>query len=167
MFNPKALLLINNNKTQIRKLNIFGEETVCSNNNINLSLFKFFQSFILLFFTTKTTKYININRIVIKSLCKISIMLLSKDCCWYQNSYLFMIFNRFESSSHSYLCLTKTNIANKQTIHRFVVFHVMLDFHNRTQLVFCFNIGKIVIKFTLQVVIWRKGKSLQLTTFRI
>ena len=76
MLDTKSLFLINNHQAQISKHNIFRQNTMCSNQNINLTVFQFFKCCSLLFFTSKATQHININCKILESFLKIRIVLL-------------------------------------------------------------------------------------------
>ena len=77
MFDTEPLLLINHDEPKIRKFHIFRQETVGSNQNIDLAFFKFFQSFFLLSTTPETTQDIDFYWKGLEAFFKIGIVLLS------------------------------------------------------------------------------------------
>ncbi|MNC52230.1 hypothetical protein D3C75_1015650 [compost metagenome] len=79
-------------------------------------------------------------------------MLLCKYRCWYQYCNLLPFDCRLESCTDGYLCFSISNVAAQKTVHRASLFHILLDFFNRTDLVTRFLIWKHIFKFLL---LWR------------
>ncbi len=69
-------------------------------------------------------------------------MLLSEHCSRYQNSYLFVIHNRLEGGTQSYLCLAIAHIPTDEPVHGLSFFHVLFNRRDCLNLVRCFHIRK-------------------------
>ena len=68
-------------------------------------------------------------------------MLIGQHCRRNQHGYLLGIAGRFESSTHSYLCLSKANIATNESVHRLGALHISFYILRRLQL-----IGRVFIE---------------------
>ena len=80
---------------------------------------------------------------------EIFVMLLGKNRCWYQNGRLFSIHDRLKDRTHGYFRLPVSNISDKQTVHRFILLHVFLNFRHTSQLVLRLRVRKGLFEFLL------------------
>ena len=76
-------------------------------------------------------------------------MLLGENRCRNKNSCLLPVHYGFKDRTHGYFCLPVSNVAYKQTIHRFVLLHVFLNFLHTSQLVLSLRVRKGLLEFLL------------------
>ena len=76
-------------------------------------------------------------------------MLIGQNCRRHQYRGLHTVCHTFEQCPRGDLGLAKAHISAKQTIHRKRLFHVLLDFLDRAQLIAGFLIGEGILKLLL------------------
>ena len=76
-------------------------------------------------------------------------MLKRKNRCRHKDCTLFAVGNALERRSESNLCLTESDIAAKQSIHRVRLFHIVLDFLYTSELI----IGLFIFKTTFKIIL--------------
>ena len=124
MSHTETLLLINDQKTQIFKLQILRKHSVGTDYNVHHTFSQVFQCLFLLGWGTETAQHINAHRKILHSLDKSIIMLLSQNGGWYQIHHLFAVLNCLKSCPQGDLCLSVTNITTDQPIHDLTAFHI-------------------------------------------
>ena len=124
MFDTKALLLINNNETQVLKLHIRREQPVGTNNDIDAAGrqtsnrgFYFTRSF-------KSREPGKVDRKTGVSLTESIHMLGYQESGGNQDSYLFPILDCLKSRTHRDLSLSVPHIATDHSVHRDRALHV-------------------------------------------
>src|SRR6516162_4693911 len=92
----KLLLLIDDEQAKVFILDFLTEQSMCPNNDVNLTVLHLSNSFFFFLSRFKTIDVVNSNREVFKPVTKSFIMLESKNSGRHQNSYLFSITNGFK-----------------------------------------------------------------------
>ena len=86
-------------------------------------------------------------------------MLLGQDRRRHQQCHLLPGAHRLEGGSHGEFGLAVTHISAHQAIHRFWLLHVLLDRHDRLELICSLLEGEGILEGKLCCIIRRKGKS--------
>ena len=149
MCHAKTLFLINDQKSEIFKLYIFRQDTVCPDQDIDQTFLEICQRFLLFCRCPETAEQIHPHRIIFHPLHKIIIMLLCQDRCRHQKYNLFALLCRFKCRTDRHLCLTISDIAADQSVHDLIAFHIFFDCFDRFQLIIRLFKWKGLFKFFL------------------
>ena len=167
VFDPKALLLIHNQQTQIIELYICRKQAVRTNNNIDFSFKETFQNNFLFCIGPEAADDLNDEWCIFKAFDERFVMLLSQNCSWYQDSDLFFLLCSFECTAHGNFSFSKTYIATDKSVHWQLCFHVLLDRPYYFLLIRSLLKRKAQFKFTHFMIIRSKGKTLPCFAFSI
>ena len=110
----------------------------------------------------ESRQQIHSDREILHSLYKCVVVLLCQNCSGHQIHHLFPLLYRFKSSADCNFSLSIAYISTDQTIHDLVTFHIRFCGFNGCQLVFCFLIGKHLLKFSLPYCIFSESISFRL-----
>ena len=163
----ETLFLVNNQKAQILKLDIFRQYPVCADQNINLALFQILKCPSLLCRCAKPAQQVNPNREILHSLGKCIVVLLCKNCSRNKEYNLFTVLYRLKRRSYCDLCLPIAHISANQTIHDFAALHILLDCINCSQLVLSLFKRKHLFEFPLPDTVSAESIPICLLTDRI
>ena len=98
---------------------------MCPDDDVDFTIFQFFDNLFLLTNTSKPAHHINVHRVIAKTLTEGREMLLCQNRCGDKYRYLFFIENHFERSTHSHLGLTVSHIATNQPIHGLLLLQIL------------------------------------------
>ncbi|MNW53341.1 hypothetical protein D3C74_308990 [compost metagenome] len=122
---------------------------MCANNYIYRALANPFNRLVLLLAAAESAEYLDVKRIVGKTLAEGLIMLLGQNSRWHQYRNLFAFNRRFKSGTDRHLSLAVANVTAQQPVHWPVLLHVLLDFLNRPQLIARLLVGEHLFEFPL------------------
>ena len=162
VFYAEPLFFVYNRKAQILKNDVFLNQSVSSDNNINFSIGQLTDDFLLLLWGTKTGENLDVDRKPIKPFTEGLIVLPGQDCRGAENCTLLPVHYTFESSPHGDFGFAKSHIAAEYPIHGMRTFHIRLDFFNGFQLIISLNIGKPLLKVRLPFGVLGKRKTRRL-----
>ena len=149
MCNPETLFLINDQKSQIFKLHIFGKDSVSSDDHIHLTLFQIFDGFFLLCRSPETAEQFHAHRKLFHSLDKSIINLLRQNRCRRQIRHLSALLHFLESRTQGNFCFPIADISADQTVHDLRALHIPLGIFNGAELILCLLIRKHFLKLSL------------------
>ena len=145
----EALLLVDDEKAEIFKLDILLQQPVCADNEVALAGFEIVKSFIDLRRRSESAQYLDRHREAEKTLHGGLIMLLGKHRRWHQNCRLPVIKNALHDSAQCDLGLAVADIAAQKPIHRHARLHVGLDLAYAAELIVRFRVAEVILKFAL------------------
>ena len=145
----EALLLVDDQKTQILELDTLLQQFVCADNQIHLAGSQILQSAVLLGRGAETAEHINGHRKTPETADSGLIMLLGKYGGRHQNCCLLAVHNTLHNGPQSHLGFAEAYIAAQQPVHWCGRFHIGFDVCNAPKLVIGFGVGEIVLKFQL------------------
>ena len=131
----EALLLIDDEKAQVFKLHILGQQPVGPDDDIHHPGLQASDGFIHLRLCAETAQQADLHRIVLHPLGKCVVVLLGKDRCRHQHGDLAAFGHCLESGTDRNLCLAVPHIAADQAVHDLRGLHVFLGVGDRLQLV--------------------------------
>ena len=145
----KALLLINNQKSQIFILHIFGKHSVGPDHDIHQTFLQVLNGFLLLGRCPETAQQIDPYRELFHSLHKRVVMLLCKNGCRHQINNLPALLHSLECRTYRHFRLSVSHVTTDQTIHDLAALHIALCILNGFLLVFRLFIGKKFLELFL------------------
>ncbi len=158
----KALLLIDDEKSQVLELHPVGEELVGSDHDVYRAVRKTFQDLCRLRRRAEAREQLNVHREVLHPLQERVVVLLGEDCRGHEHRHLAVILHRLKGGPQGDLRLAKAHIAADQPVHDPVRLHILLRVCNRIQLVLGLLVGEHLLKLPLPDGIRREGVSLLL-----
>ena len=161
------LFFINNQQSQVFKLDVFSQDTVSTYQYIDIPLLQSFQHSFRLCGRTCTAQIFHPARQSFQAVAECLEMLVSKHRSRHKHSHLFIIGNRLEGRTDGNLRLSKSHIPTDQTIHRTITLHIRLDINCRFALVRRIFINKGSFQLTLQETIRTIREALFLAALRI
>ena len=167
MSHAETLFLINDQKSQILKLNIRRKDPVGPDDNIHLPLAQILHRFLLLRRRAEAGHQINPYRKVLQSLGKGIIVLLGQDGGRHQKRHLLPVLDSLKRRPYSYFCLSIAHIPANQTIHNTVAFHILFRSRNGGKLIIRFLKGKAFFKLLLPYRIFGKRIAFLLLPYGI
>ena len=118
VLDTKALFLVDDQKAQILKSDIFLQKTVGTDNDIDIAFFEPFKGFFLLFGGAETGQHLDRNRIIFQPLAESFVMLLGQDGGGHEDADLLAVQRRLERPPQCNLGFTIADISADQSIHR-------------------------------------------------
>ncbi len=132
--------------------------------NIDHTLLQLLKDFFLLLFTAKPREHFHGKRKFLKAFFEAVIMLTGQQCRGYQHNGLFAFSCTFKDRARRHFRFAVTDITAQQTIHRYILLHIRLDFPNAPQLIFRFDIREAVFEFSLPDGILAEGVPFECLT---
>ena len=117
MGNAKALLLVDDEQTQVLERHVVRQKTMGANYNVRTTLHQEVHYPLLLLPGEEAGKHLNGDGKGLEPLCKGLVVLLSQNRGRYQHGDLFAIHDCFEGGPHRDLGLAIAHIAADQAIH--------------------------------------------------
>ena len=124
MSHPKPLLLINNQKTQIFKRNVFRQNPVRPDQDVHDSPLQVLHCLFDLGASAKATHQIYPNWKILHALHKIVVMLLRQNRSRDQIGHLFALLDRFKRCTDGNFRFAIAHVPANQAVHNFSTLHV-------------------------------------------
>ena len=140
---------------------------MCSDNDIDLTLFKLLYRLFLLRRTSKTTHQIHIHRKILHPLRKRIVNLLCQNGCRSKIRYLLAVLHRLEGCTDCNLRLAVANIPANQSVHYFMALHISLCGFNCKNLILSLIKREKLLKLSLPYRILAEGISVLLLTLGV
>ena len=157
MRDAEPLFLVDNRKPQILEVDVFGDQPVGTDDNVNQSALQLVHDLLLFLGGAEPGKQFDIDREVAHPGDQRLIMLPGKNCRRAEYRTLFAVQYTLESSPQCNLGFPKSNVAAQQPLHRNRAFHIFLDLMDTAQLIVRLLILEMVFKIPLHFVIRRKS----------
>ena len=167
MVNAEALLLVDNKKSELTRLNVIRQDPVGSDNDIGNTVFYILQRLLHDRCRNVSGKKHNLQRRIADTLFEVVIVLLCKKCRRREHECLPSVLYAFVYCSKSNFRLTESYVAAQKSIHRDLAFHVALYVLDRSELIVSLDIREILFEFCLPDVIRSACKTLVRTADRI
>ena len=142
MLCSKAVLVIDDQQTQVSKFYVLGKKSLGADDQIKFARFQLFYDLFLLVSASKSGKEADANTQGPKSRLEGEVVLIRQDCGGGKNGNLFVVVGGLERRPNGNLCLAKTDIATHEPIHGLGNFHILLNVIVSLQLIHGFVIGK-------------------------
>ena len=137
---------------------------MCSDNDIDLTLFKLLYRLFLLRCASETTHQIHIHRKILHPLRKRIINLLRKNSCRSKICHLLAVLHRLEGRTDCNLSLAVAHVTANQSVHYFMALHISLCGFNCKNLILSLIKRKKLLKLSLPYRILTEGISVLLLT---
>ena len=137
---------------------------MCSDNDIDLTLFKLLYRLFLLRCASKTAHQIHIHRKILHPLRKRIINLLRKNSCRSKICHLLAVLHRLEGRTDCNLSLAVAHVTANQSVHYFMALHISLCGFNCKNLILSLIKRKKLLKLSLPYRILTEGISVLLLT---
>src|SRR5215210_2935093 len=135
VLHSKPMLLVDDDDAEVLESNIGAEEPMSSDNNVGASICKLPDHDLLLLRGLEAAQRAYDYRKIREAIAKGSRMLLGQNCRRHEHSHLAARLNRLECGAHGDLCLSVTNVADEQPVHRSGALHVAFYVGGRRALV--------------------------------
>ena len=145
--NAKALLLVNDEKSEILEFYILAYKSVSSDDNVSLTTLELSQRVRLLFWRAEARDHIHVDRKRSHSAGQRLKMLKCQDSCGNEYRYLLSAKHSLICGSHCHLGLTKANVSAEKSVHRHGAHHIFLNVLDSRKL----SVGLVVFKRRLEV----------------
>ena len=149
VFDAEALLLVDDDQSEVLELNLLGEQAVGTNHDVNRAALEAIQGLAGLGVGLESGQSRDLDREPGVTLGKRLEVLLHQKGGWHQHGHLFAVLNGLESGSHCDLGLAVTDVATDQTVHRDDLFHVVLDVGDGGELIRGLDVGEGVLQLPL------------------
>ena len=126
MGHTKALLLINDKKSQVLVAHILGEHPMSPDDHVHLALFKPLYGLVVLLCRPKARQHLHLHGIILHPLGKSGIVLLGQNGGGAQIHHLLAFLHGLEGCPKGDLRLAVAHIPTDEPIHDLVRLHVML-----------------------------------------
>ena len=140
---------------------------MCSDNDIDLTLFKLLYRLFLLRRTSETTHQIHIHRKILHPLRKRIVNLLCQNGCRSKIRYLLAVLHRLEGCTDCNLRLAVAHIPANQSVHYFMTLHISLCGFNCKNLILSLIKREKLFKLSLPYRILAEGISVLLLTLGV
>ena len=140
---------------------------MCSDNDIDLTLFKLLYRLFLLRRTSETTHQIHIHRKILHPLRKRIVNLLCQNGCRSKIRYLLAVLHRLEGCTDCNLRLAVAHIPANQSVHYFMTLHISLCGFNCKNLILSLIKRKKLLKLSLPHRILAEGIAVLLLTLGV
>ena len=137
---------------------------MCSDDDIDLTLFKLLYRLFLLRCASETTHQIHIHRKILHPLRKRIINLLRKNSCRSKICHLLAVLHRLEGRTDCNLRLAVAHVTANQSVHYFMALHISLCGFNCKNLILSLIKRKKLLKLSLPYRILTEGISVLLLT---
>src|SRR5262245_57914548 len=156
----EAMLFINDNQAQIFKLHILLQQSMGSDQNVDVTAHGLLEDFRDLLRGQETADHFNAYRVIAKPLPKSLEMLLRQNRRRRQHGNLLAALDGKKSRSHRYFGLAVTDITADQAVHRFSALHARQGLIDGALLIGSFFELESRFEFPVQCVGRREGISL-------
>ena len=140
---------------------------MCSDDDINLTLFELFYRLFLLCCTSETAHQIHIHRKILHPLRKRIVNLLCQNGCRSKIRYLLAVLHRLEGRTDCNLRLAVAHITANQSVHYFMALHISLCGFNCKNLILSLIKRKKLLKLSLPHRILAEGIAVLLLTLGV
>ena len=140
---------------------------MCSDNDIDLTLFKLLYRLFLLRRTSETTHQIHIHRKILHPLRKRIVNLLCQNGCRGKICHLLAVLHRLESRTDRNLRLAVAHVTANQSVHYFMALHISLCGFNCKNLILSLIKREKLLKLSLPYRILAEGITVLLLTLGI
>ena len=140
---------------------------MCSDNDIDLTLFKLLYRLFLLRRTSETTHQIHIHRKILHPLRKRIVNLLCQNGCRGKICHLLAVLHRLEGRTDCNLRLAVAHVTANQSVHYFMALHISLCGFNCKNLILSLIKREKLLKLSLPYRILAEGISVLLLTLGI
>ena len=137
---------------------------MCSDNDIDLTLFKLLYRLFLLRCASKTAHQIHIHRKILHPLRKRIVNLLCQNSCRSKICHLLAVLHRLEGRTDCNLSLAVAHVTANQSVHYFMALHISLCGFNCKNLILSLIKRKKLLKLSLPYRILTEGISVLLLT---
>ena len=137
---------------------------MCSDNDIDLTLFKLLYRLFLLRRTSETAHQIHIHRKILHPLRKRIVNLLCQNGCRSKICHLLAVLHRLEGRTDCNLRLAVAHVTANQSVHYFMALHISLCGFNCKNLILSLIKRKKLLKLSLPYRILTEGISVLLLT---
>ena len=137
---------------------------MCSDNDIDLTLFKLLYRLFLLRRTSETTHQIHIHRKILHPLRKRIVNLLCQNSCRGKICHLLAVLHCLEGRTDCNLRLAVAHVTTNQSVHYFMTLHISLCGFNCKNLILSLIKRKKLLKLSLPYRILTEGISVLLLT---
>ena len=156
MGNPKALFLVNHQKSQLIIFDMLSQQFMGSYNNVYFTRCQTFYNTLFFRRGAKTRQHCNVYRIVLHSLLKRVKMLCGQNCCRHEIRNLIPCHDRLKRTSERNLGLSVSNVSAQQSVHRIRLFHILFHLLYASELVVSFLKRELCFKIALPLIILRE-----------
>ena len=118
ILDPEALFLIDDHQAEILERHILLQQSVRTDNDVDIPFFKPLQNFLLLSGAAETGEHLDGNRIIFEPFMERFIMLLGENGGRHEDTDLFAIERRFEGTPQCNLGFAVADIPTDKAIHR-------------------------------------------------
>src|SRR5215813_14239 len=153
----ETLLLVDNHKPKVLEFNVFGQNAVRADYDVNFALFNAFRNFFLLPGGAEAAHHLYVDGEGRKPPLEVFVMLEDQDGGRRKHCDLLVILDCLERGTHGDFSLAIADIATEQTVHGQRRLHVLLDFFGGLKLVFGLVEFEGVFKFALPLRVRRKS----------
>ena len=153
MPHAEALVLVHNQQAQVLKLDVFRQQPVRADQDIDLPRLHPRHNIFLFLRGAEARNHFDVDGELRKPLLECLEMLKAENRGGRQHRDLFPVLHRFEGRAHGHFRLPIAHVAAQQPVHRRRRFHVVLDGPNRRKLVFRLVVIEGVFKLFLKVVV--------------
>ena len=159
MGNAEALLLVDDEKSQVPELNIFREQPVRSYDDIDEPFLKILDRLFDLCGRTETAQKLNAHRKILHALQECPVMLLGKDRRRHEIGHLLAVHHGLKGCAECNLSLPVADIPADQPVHDLPAFHIPLGVLDRLQLVLRLLVGEELLELALPLGVGAVDKS--------
>ena len=155
----EALLLVNDEQSEIFEFNILLQKPVRADNKVALAGFEVIERFCCLRRSSEAAEHLNGHGEAEKPLQRGLIMLLGKHRCRNENGRLAVIQNALHNSAQSDLRFSVADIAAQQSVHGNTRFHIRFNFAYAPELIVGLRVAEVILKFPLPRGVPGKGMT--------
>jgi len=156
----ETVLFVDDEQTQFLEGDIFLQEPVSTDHDIDSSFFHAFEYDFLLAGRTETGQHLNGHRIGFEPLAETFKMLLCEHCSRHENRDLPAVHGCLERCPHGHLCLAVSNVSTDEPVHGTGALHVTDHIFDGAQLVRGFLVGEGRFELAKEFVRRCKGNPL-------
>ena len=121
------LFFVYDKKAQVFETEVFGEDFVGTDEDVNLAVFEVFLDTADFLGGTQAADVVNVAGKVFQTGLECVVVLKSQDGCWHKHSYLLAVGGCLEGCPDGNFRFSEAYVAAHQAVHRAIVLHICLD----------------------------------------
>ena len=163
----EALLFIDDEQAEVLELEVFGEQAVRADEDVDLAVGDLFEDLFLLFRGAEAGDHLDVDGEVGEAALEGLVVLEGEDRGRREDGDLFGVLHGFECGAHGDFGFAVADVAAEQAVHGLGGLHVLLDVGDGGELVVGLVEVEGVLELALHVGVGREGRSLRGLALRV
>ncbi len=147
MCDAEALLLVDNEQTEISELDVLLEDSVGGDDDVDLARGETFESGLALLGRAETREHVEADRVALEAILEILVVLLAEDGRRCEDHHLFPVQGCAQGGSNRDLRLAVADVPADEPIHGLALLHISQHIVDRRHLVGRLFVGEGGLEF--------------------